>query len=192
MQDSDINGRIARRVRDLRNERGYTLDALATRCGVSRSMISTIERAASSPTATVLEKIAAGLDVSLASLFEGEARDAVVEPLVRFHEQAEWRDPETAYVRRQLTPPNWRSPLKLVEVVFPAGARVAYESVERETTVHQQIWVITGRIDVMVGEANHSLGKGDCLAMTLSQPLVFSNPYEDAARYLIAVSDASI
>lgn len=192
MQDSDINGRIARRVRDLRNERGYTLDALATRCGVSRSMISTIERAASSPTATVLEKIAAGLDVSLASLFEGEARDAVVEPLVRFDEQAEWRDPETGYVRRQLTPPNWRSPLKLVEVVFPAGARIAYESVERETTVHQQIWVITGRIDVMVGEANHSLGKGDCLAMTLSQPLVFSNPYEDAARYLIAVSDASI
>jgi len=192
MLDSDINGRIARRVRDLRNERGYTLDALATRCGVSRSMISTIERAASSPTATVLEKIAAGLDVSLASLFDGEAKDAAVEPLVRCADQAEWRDPETAYVRRQVSPPNWRSPLKLVEVVFPAGARVAYESVERETTVHQQIWVIQGRIDVMVGERNHSLGKGDCLAMTLNQPLVFSNTSQDAARYLIAVSDASI
>lgn len=38
--DTGVNERIARRVRDLRAARGYTLDALAARCGVSRSMIS--------------------------------------------------------------------------------------------------------------------------------------------------------
>ncbi|MBN9114835.1 MAG: helix-turn-helix transcriptional regulator, partial [Pandoraea sp.] len=47
----DINERIARRVRDLRSERGYSLDTLAERSGVSRSSISLIERAQTSPTA---------------------------------------------------------------------------------------------------------------------------------------------
>jgi transcriptional regulator with XRE-family HTH domain len=191
VEGSDINARIAQRVRDLRNARGYTLDALASRCGVSRSMISSIERAASSPTATVLERIAAGLDVSLASLFDGERAGAPAAPLVRASQQAEWRDPDTGYTRRLLTPPNWRSPLKLVEVVVPAGARVAYESVERETTVHQQIWVLQGQIDIVVGNERHSLGKGDCLAMTLNQHLVFSNLSSSPARYLVAVTDAS-
>ncbi|MBE0628354.1 MAG: helix-turn-helix transcriptional regulator, partial [Burkholderia vietnamiensis] len=67
--DAGINERIARRVRDLRTLRGYTLDTLAARSGVSRSMISLIERASASPTAVVLDKLAAGLGVSLAALF---------------------------------------------------------------------------------------------------------------------------
>ena len=61
VDETGINERIARRVRDLRTLRGYTLDALAARSGVSRSMISLIERASASPTAVVLDKLAAGL-----------------------------------------------------------------------------------------------------------------------------------
>ncbi|WP_347316806.1 helix-turn-helix domain-containing protein, partial [Ralstonia pseudosolanacearum] len=72
--DTGVNERIARRVRDLRAARGYTLDALAARCGVSRSMISLIERGAASPTAVVLDKLAAGLGVSLSSLFDRARR----------------------------------------------------------------------------------------------------------------------
>jgi len=66
----DINSRIADRVRALRADAGMSLEALAGKCDVSRSMISLIERGESSPTAVVLEKIAAGLGVSLAALFE--------------------------------------------------------------------------------------------------------------------------
>ena len=73
----DINERIARRISDLRKDRGFTLDALAERSGVSRSMISLIERGQSSPTAVVLDKLASGLAVTLATLFEDEARGAI-------------------------------------------------------------------------------------------------------------------
>src|SRR5207249_8790550 len=66
----DINGRIARRVRALRAELGMTLDALAAKSEVSRSMLSLVERGESSPTAAVLEKIASGLGVSLATRSE--------------------------------------------------------------------------------------------------------------------------
>lgn len=50
-----LNDRIARRVRELRAARGLSLEALAAQSGVSRSMISLIERGESSPTAVVLE-----------------------------------------------------------------------------------------------------------------------------------------
>jgi transcriptional regulator with XRE-family HTH domain len=70
---TSLNDRIAQRVRDLRADRALSLDALATHCGVSRSMISLIERGESSPTAVLLEKLATGLGVSLASLFDAPA-----------------------------------------------------------------------------------------------------------------------
>jgi transcriptional regulator with XRE-family HTH domain len=50
-----IHDRIAQRVHRLRIDQDLSLDALATRSGVSRSMISLIERGESSPTAVVLE-----------------------------------------------------------------------------------------------------------------------------------------
>ena len=56
---SDINARIAERIRGLRATRGLTLEALAERSGVSRAMISRVERGESSPTAVLLDKIAA-------------------------------------------------------------------------------------------------------------------------------------
>jgi transcriptional regulator with XRE-family HTH domain len=77
----DINQRIAGRVRDLRSARGQSLETLAQRSGVSRSMISLIERGESSATAVVLEKLAASLGVSLAALFEDT--QASVSPLAR-------------------------------------------------------------------------------------------------------------
>src|SRR2546426_328566 len=73
---SDLNQRIAERVRELRAAHGLSLDALAGKSGVSRSMISLIERGESSPTAVVLEKLAAGLGVMLASLFDAPAAAA--------------------------------------------------------------------------------------------------------------------
>ena len=189
--DTGINERIARRVRELRSARGYSLDALATRSGVSRSMISLIERAAASPTAVVLEKLATGLGIPLAGLFGGGREDMAMEPLVRRAQQPIWRDPESGYMRRNISPPGWPSPLHLVEVDFPPGARVAYEIGPREHIVHQQIWMLKGRIDLTLGDQLHELREGDCLAMRLDQPLIYSNPTRQSARYIVAICTES-
>ena len=90
----NINDRIAARVRQIRADRGLSLEALAEASDVSRSMISLIERGESSPTAVVLEKLATGLGVPLASLFEAPA--ASPKPVSRRAEQVEWRDPGSA------------------------------------------------------------------------------------------------
>lgn len=181
----DLNHRIARRIRDLRASLGLSLDALASQCGVSRSMISLIERGEASPTAVVLEKLATGLGVTLAALFD-EPRSAA-SPVSRPADQVQWRDPASGYLRRNLSPVGFPSPMQLVEVDFPSGARVAYECGARDVTVHQQIWVLDGAIDITVGDAMHHLSAGDCLAMRLDQPTVFANTGRSAARYLVAL-----
>lgn len=183
---ASLNDRIAQRVRDLRAARGLSLDALATHCGVSRSMISLIERGESSPTAVLLEKLATGLNVPLASLFE--TPQPTKDPVARLADQLSWRDPHSGYVRRNVSPSGVASPIQIVEVSFPAQARVAYETGARESQIHQQVWVLEGSIEVTVGDDQHRLGTGDCLALVLDRPVSYHNPTRKTARYAVVIT----
>jgi transcriptional regulator with XRE-family HTH domain len=183
---SDVNARIAARVRTLRADLGMSLDALAARCAVSRSMISLIERGESSPTAVVLEKIATGLGVALATLFDDAGAPA--DPVSRCADRTPWRDPQSGYVRRNISPAAFPSPIRIVEVVLPAGARVAYETGARDVGIHQQIWIRSGSVEVTVGHVTHRLGEDDCLAMRLDAPTAFRNRTRKPARYIVVVA----
>ena len=187
---SDLNQRIAERVRELRARQGLSLEALASKSGVSRSMISVIERGESSPTAVVLEKLAAGLGVMLASLFDAPtaAGPASTGPVARRNDQPLWRDPASGYLRRNISPPGVPQPMQIVEVHFPAGARVAFETGARDVRVHQQVWVLEGSIDVTLGAERHRLREGDCLAMQLDRPTMFHNPTRRPARYAVVIA----
>lgn len=183
-----IDSLLAKRVRDLRKSRGYALDALADRSGVSRSMISLIERGETSPTATVLNKLADALGVTLASMFAEAPDNAEENPLARLSEQPVWRDPASGYVRRHVSPGGYASPLELVEVIFPPGETVAFDTVMRHVVTHQQVWVLDGAMEITVEERTWCLETGDCLAMTLGPRIVFRNPTRQPARYAVALT----
>jgi transcriptional regulator with XRE-family HTH domain len=183
---ADINSRIARRVRQLRAQLGMTLDDLAAKCEVSRSMLSLVERGESSPTAVVLEKIATGLGIALAGLFDDTSAPA--SPLSRRTDRTPWRDPQSGYVRRNISPANYPSSVQIVEVMLPAGARVAYESGARDVNVQQQLWIQDGTIEVTVGNVTYRLTADDCLAMQLNEPITFRNRTRKAARYIVVLA----
>jgi transcriptional regulator with XRE-family HTH domain len=180
----DINQLIAHRLRELRDAQSLSLAALAERSGVSKSNISLIERGESSATATVLDKLSAALGVTVASLFEQSTE--APSPVSRVKDQPVWTDPGSGYVRRNLSPAVY-SPIQLVEVSFPAGQRVAYETTTRDVDVHQQVWIIEGVMEVTVGESQWTLDAGDCLAMRLDQPISYHNPTAKPARYLVSL-----
>jgi transcriptional regulator with XRE-family HTH domain len=182
----NINVRIARQVRTRRMDLGLSLDALAANCSVSRSMISLIERGESSATAVVLEKIATGLAVPLAALFADPT--APVDPVARAAERVSWRDPQSGYVRRNISPSNFPSPLQIVEIELPAGARVAYETGARPVGIHQQIWVRQGSLELTLGRRTWRLGEGDCLAMQLNEPTIFRNRTRKPVRYIVVLA----
>jgi transcriptional regulator with XRE-family HTH domain len=181
----NVNEQIAARVRQLRSERAVSLDALAERSGVSRSMISLIERGETSPTAVLLERLAAGLDISLAALFEPSVRPA--SPVSRRPDQELWRDPGSGYVRRNVSPSGRLTPIRIVEVEFPPGARVAYETASRRPPIHHQVWVLEGAIEVTVGAEHYELATGDCLAFVLDQPTTYRNRTRKPARYAVVI-----
>jgi transcriptional regulator with XRE-family HTH domain len=89
------------RVRAARLDRGLSLDDLAERSGVSRSMVSEIERGRKVPTIVVLDRITAALGTSLARLVQQEESTRVV--LRREHEQQVAVDP-AGWQRRILSP----------------------------------------------------------------------------------------
>ncbi len=183
--ETAISEKIALRLNALRSEAGLSLEALAERSGVSKSMISLIERAETSATAVVLDRIAAALGCSLTTFFESD--ETPPNPLSKRAAQSTWRDPESGYVRRMLSPPHFDSPIDLIEVSFPAGARVAYAATHGRD-LHQQIWIVSGAMGVQIGDATYSLAAGDCLATKVGEPVVYTNPHAKEARYLVALT----
>jgi transcriptional regulator with XRE-family HTH domain len=183
--DTSLNHRIAQRVRDLRAAKGLSLDALSTQCGVSRSMLSLIERGETSPTAVVLDKLAAGLGVPLASLFEAAPRSP--EPVSRHADQLTWQDPHSGYLRRNVTPDGIQSPTRIVEVSFPPQARVTYDTVRSPAVLHQ-VWILEGQMEVTLGTRTYRLNAGDCLAFPLDEPNAFHNPGDVPARYAVVLT----
>ncbi len=185
---ADIDRHIADRVRALRSDNDLSIEDLAHRSGVSRSMISLIERGETSPTAVLLERLAAALGTTLAGLFALPA--AVAEPVSRHARQLVWQDPASGYVRRNVSPPE--APVLIVDVTFPAGAHVAYETERRRAKAHHQVWVLAGQIDVTVGDVTHTLARGDCLSFVLDRPTAYRNRSGKAARYAVAIMEEEL
>ena len=185
----DITQRLGRRLHELRSAAGLSLDALAQKSGVSRSNISLIERGQSSPTAVVLDKLSSALGVSVASMFESGETPAAPSPLARVADQPVWSDPASGYVRRNVSPAGV-SPLQLVDVIFPPGERVQFETSARDADIHQLIWMIDGAMDIGHGASRWQLQAGDCLAVRLDAPITFHNPGSQPARYLVALTGA--
>src|SRR4051794_30163217 len=142
-----------------RRERALSVTALAERSGVSRAMIGKVERGDAHPTAALLGRLSAALGMTLSELIaDAEGTDR---RLVRAAEQPTWTDPASGYRRRAVSPPAGR-PLELIEVELPAGAQVDYPA-DSYAFIHQQIWVLEGRLRFREGTTDHELDTGDCL-----------------------------
>jgi transcriptional regulator with XRE-family HTH domain len=189
------------RLREARRARGWTIERLASASGVSRAMISKIERGESSPTAVVLGKLSAALELSIAELLasaaETSARDEAGVPsggpvparaaglVRRAADVPQWRDPDTGYLRRQLSTP--RFPVAVTEVVLPAGARVPYPA-GAYAFIAQLVWVLSGRLTLADGPDVHELSEGDTFELGEPRPREFRNDTAGDCRYLVIVT----
>lgn len=182
-------GQIASRIRTERERRRWTLAQLAEASGVSQAMISRIERGESSPTAVVLGKLSAAFQLSVSSLLalaEGTPDETYGPGEVRREaEAAEWRDPATGYLRRQITSPHF--PAEIAEVRLPAGARVPYPAAAF-AFVRQVVWVLDGRLTFHDGDTVHELDAGDTIELGEPAERVFANTTDTTCRYAVVLT----
>ena len=174
---------IGRRVAERRAAQKLSLEEIATRTGVSRAMISRIERGEVHASAVLLDKLCAGLGLSLSALFE---RDRAT-PLLRRADQPVWQDPASLYVRREVAPAGTGSPVRIVEVDFPAGAEVAFEPTPSRV-IDQHVWVLEGAIEIATAGSVYSLAAGDCLHMRVGEGNSFRNVSGRPARYAVILT----
>lgn len=121
----------------------------------------------------------------------GEPRLRRRHPVAARRAQAEWHDPDSGHLRRTLTPCSALQPLQLSEATLPAGASIIMDALSAQAQVHQQLWLLAGRLDVRIGLEISHLREGDCMAMQLEAPLRIHNPGHQIARYLMASTAAT-
>lgn len=174
---------IASTLKQEREARKWSLADLSERSGVSKAMISKIERREASPTATVLGRLSGAFGVPLSVLIASSEK--AVERLSLSERQEVWTDPETGYLRRAISPAG--AAAELIEVCLPAGARISYPA-SAFAIQQQQIWILEGRLDFSEGGTEHRLKTGDCLLLGPPSDCVFLNPGTSPARYLVVLS----
>jgi transcriptional regulator with XRE-family HTH domain len=179
-----IERRIARRLAGLRAERGWSLEALAERSGISRATLSRLERSELSPTAAMLGKLCAVYGWTLSRLMaEVETRPPNLVPAA---EQSEWIDPESGYRRRVVSPPGAGLRGELVEVRIPAGASVSFAAPPVPRLEHH-LWMLEGQLTLEVDGSMFRVRPGDTVRYVLAGPTRFQATGRRDARYLVAI-----
>lgn len=152
---SDIHDRLAASLRAARKARGLSLDAAAKLSGVSRSMVSQIERGESSPTVATLWALTQALQLDFAGLLEGrpapgiEVTRAGSAPIID----------RGGVTIRILSAPESVGRHEVYELAFTKGARLTSEA--HSPGCREHLTVLEGRLTVTSGDASDRLLAGD-------------------------------
>jgi transcriptional regulator with XRE-family HTH domain len=146
---------LGRRIREFRTEQGLTLAGLATRVGVTRSFLSSVERGQAYPSILVLRGIAAALEVPVFLLFTGRESNGVV---VRRKERRIIRSP-TARFSYELLSPDLQHKMEMIITRLEPGAGSAPMAHEGEECA----LVLRGTVVLTIGGADYELQEGDSI-----------------------------
>jgi transcriptional regulator with XRE-family HTH domain len=179
------SGRLGGRIRGLRRERGLTLDLLAERSGVSRAMISKLERGEKNPTLVVAAKVAEGLGVRLSQLVGvEERREVVVVPRGR---RMVVRDPETGFERQLLSPSLGGRGIEFIKNVVPEDS-TSGEFPPHRRGVEEYVVVERGRLRAFLGGEDYLLEEGDALYFEADVSHRFDNAGTGECSYYLVIA----
>lgn len=163
---------LAQRLKGLRTERGWSLDAAARETGVSKAMLGQIERGESSPTVSTLWKIATGFRVSFSSFIE-PTPDAQDETLYRVADDIRQQPAGQGMQVAPLFPYEGRFGFELFELTLLPGYQRESEPHEHGVTEH--VIVISGTMEVLVDGEWRSLDQGEAVRFAADRPHGYRN-----------------
>lgn len=182
---SDIHDRLAASLREARKTRGLSLDAVAKLSGVSRSMVSQIERGESSPTVATLWNLTQALQVDFAGLLEGKAEPGI--EVIRAAAAPVILGRGKAVSIRILSPAEAVGEHEVYDLTFGVGGSL--ESEPHSPGCREHLTVIEGTLRVRSGEEDSVLGPGDTARYPADRDhAIFAEG--GAARALLIVQDS--
>ena len=175
---------LGARVRATRRARDLSLDALARRASVSRSMLSAVERGGKVPTVLVLDRIATALDTSIARLLGEERQGRVV--VLRHGAQDVARDP-AGWERRILSPVLPGVEFELMRTTIgpgvDAGVFLPHAPGSREYLAMER-----GVLQLTIDDTAHTLRAGDSAYYEGDCRHGFANPGREPCVYYLAMT----
>jgi transcriptional regulator with XRE-family HTH domain len=184
--DAVSPGTLGGRVRELRRGRGLTLEELAERSGVSRAMISKVERGEKNPTLVVAAKVAEGLETTLSELLGTEERRKII--VVHRERQMVMRDPETGFERQLLSPSLGGRAVEFIRNIVPRES-TSGEFLPHRRGVEEYVVVEKGRLRAIIGGEEYLLEEGDALYFEADVSHRFDNAGDgECSYYLVIVS----
>lgn len=183
MNDGEIGAQIRRR----RVQAGLSLSALAARSGVSRAMLSEVERGAKNPTIKVACQIAAALACTVSELLEEPTPAAFV--LLRRDEQRVLNDARSGVERRQLSPALLRRGIELLRYTIPPRQETDVFPPHRPGVI-EQITVLEGALQCRLGERAVRLEAGDALSFQADLPHAFASDGDVACVYILLIDQS--
>ena len=168
----EMSQHLAARLKGLRSERGWSLDAAARETGVSKAMLGQIERGESSPTVATLWKIATGFRVSFSSFIEPTPA-AQAEVLYRTADAIRQQPAGEGMQVAPLFPYENRFGFELLELTLLPGYQ--RESEPHEPGVTEHVIVISGMMEVLVEGEWRSLVQGEAVRFAADRPHGYRN-----------------
>jgi transcriptional regulator with XRE-family HTH domain len=153
---------LGRRIRQIRTDRGLSLAGLASKVGVTRSFVSSVERGIAYPSVLVLREIAAALDVPVFMLFTGaESTGFVVRPGERKRIQ-----PPSSPISYELLSPDLQRKIEMIIMRLEPGS----ESVSGAHEGEEVSFLLQGHVVVTVGGIEYELHEGDTIYFASGLP----------------------
>jgi transcriptional regulator with XRE-family HTH domain len=185
MSDKLINREFAQRVASLRKARKLTLDQAAHATGVSRSMLSQIERGEANPTLAMSFRIAEGLGVPIAQLIGESWGGPLIEVTARDDAKSIYRDSDGCRLRT-LSQLHMEKDIEFYELRLEPGAELDSQPHHRGT--RELLTLAEGDIEVTVNAASRRLGPGDTAHYPADTEHRIRNVSEKAALCYLVVT----
>ena len=174
---ADLARRVGQRLRDERQARNLSLDDLSRASGVSRAALSQIETRKSSPSLTVMWKIAIGLGIPFAELLGGEGDEGLV---LRRADAQVLRSPDGRFESRPLIPAGTTPWVEVYELKL--SARATHRAEAHAPGTRELLVVLSGSMHIEVGSCSYDLEAGDSLAFRADQAHSYGNAGASEAR----------
>ena len=153
-----LHEHICRRVKSMRKSRGWTLEQLAALSGVSRSMLSQIERGTANPTLAVAYRIAHAFGMTLGSLVDTPSGAPQIDVIVAEDQSYLFRDDEDCRIRT-LSPLQLEKDVEFYELTLRPGGTLA--SAAHFGGTREFLTIEKGSVRLTAGEESRELKKGD-------------------------------
>lgn len=178
--------RVGEKLAALREQQALSLDELSRRAGVSKSMLSQIERAQANPTVAVVWRLANALGVPLAELLGDTPRaDAPVITTIGTHDTPTLGGPDARCRLRILGPIDLAGRFEWYELTLQPGA--ALESAPHEPGSREHLSVLAGTLEVEAGDARERLKSGETARYPVDRPHAIRNTGRAVAQALLVV-----